>query len=517
MYLNAIAFIPYIIVLATLFQEITSTFFPQNMFCQQKIYMDFQGLTTPQIDFLCNQITQNSRFVILLTTSYNFMDNYSYTLTTQNFLQSQCAFTYQSCDYVYAIAVYANVGKVIITSGRFAKASSALRAEAINTMIVYLKSGDYYNALNRAVTMLGNSEITVISGGGSTTTTVTRSSFGFFSVLIFIICPIICILCICYFACKKQADQELDSPLVGEPGNSVTSGIHFHLCQLEDLIKEIRKSSPPIISINKCLICMQQITVYPPINQPQSQYIEMKKVNVEIENNAMTPSQTVTVSINQNAPVDDNNTRFACQHVYHTKCLALHRLSCCLMCNENINSRETVPNTIDTQVIDEGHIKAFIKNLNFLYDQKELNEYATYYPSEYDTFNTTLLLGLGTAWGIGLGSQTVYVNNYNYNYGTNDIYGQNPIQGGNQQYAIGGMYEPPMMNDNNNNIMMNNNVEMNTIEGNYNNGEGFNNQNNNQLIINTGNYNNNNNYDVNTATFGESSNGNNFEDNEGEY
>ena len=199
------------------------------------------------------------------------MDNYSYTLTTQNFLQSQCAFTYQSCDYVYAIAVYANVGKVIITSGRFAKASSALRAEAINTMIVYLKSGDYYNALNRAVTMLGNSEITVISGGGSTTTTVTRSSFGFFSVLIFIICPIICILCICYFACKKQADQELDNPLVGEPGNSVTSGIHFHLCQLEDLIKEIRKSSPPIISINKCLICMQQITVYPPINQPQSQ------------------------------------------------------------------------------------------------------------------------------------------------------------------------------------------------------------------------------------------------------
>jgi hypothetical protein len=148
---------------------------------------------------------------------------------------------------------------------------------------------------------------------------------------------------------------------------------------------------------------------------------------------------------NQNETKDNLNTRFSCQHVYHTSCLNLHKLTYCLMCinsntlnNINIDGKKIISNTHNNQVIDETHIKTFIQNLNLIYKQNELSNYAQQYPTEFDTFNTTLLLGLTTCWGISMMSTmpTYQVNNYNYygdgnfnngNYGNYGNYGNAPL------------------------------------------------------------------------------------------
>ncbi len=42
----------------------------------------------------------------------------------------------------------------------------------------------------------------------------------------------------------------------------------------------------------------------------------------------------------------------------------------------NNNGRMTISNKHNTQVIDEGHIKTFIRNWNLIYKPNELNNYA---------------------------------------------------------------------------------------------------------------------------------------------
>ena len=466
---------------------ISCSLLPQYYTCNNKIYVDFNTFSQYQLNSLCSIISSKDKFVLLLTTS-QFASDYEYTLSTQTFLNSQCIYTNHQCNRVYAISIYATAGRALIVSGTETKANQYSKQRAIDAIIAKAKYSNYYDAFLTAVNILSDADPDNVIVIQPSTTTTSTSRFGFFSIVIFIICPIICIICICYFMMKTKSENAtlVNTNNVYDEDNN-TYGIHLHLCQLEELIKEIRKSSPPIISINKCLICMQNITIYQP-QTTTTQYIEMNRVN---DTSSPTPNPIV---VNTNIYIDNNNTRFGCQHVYHTQCLNKHRLNCCLMCTDNISSRETVPNTSDTQVIDEGHIKTFIQHVNFLYSQQELNEYVTVYPSEYDTFNTTLLLGLGTTWGISGGNTTI-VNNYNYNYVNNDIYGQNPIQG-NQQYAIGGMYEPPVI-DNSTNMNNNNTYEMNAIEGH------FTNENNVPSNIDT---NMNTGCEINTATFGDSSN-----------
>ena len=111
----------------------------------------------------------------------------------------------------------------------------------------------------------------------------------------------------------------------------------------------------------------------------------------------------------------------------------------------NNNGRMTISNKHNTQVIDEGHIKTFIQNLNFIYNNNELNNYAQHYPTEFDTFNTTLLLSLTTCWGISMMAPmpTYQVNNYNY-YGDN--YNSNYNTNDNSD-TVTGLYQPPNFED----------------------------------------------------------------------
>jgi hypothetical protein len=264
-----------------------------------------------------------------------------------------------------------------------------------------------------------------------------------FSTIFLIIICIGFIIYLCYYFFQKKEEEE---QIINDNDISSTE-IHNHLSQLENLIKEIRKSSPQMISISKCIICMKEITYYDNNINQTPQYIEMGNLN---DNNS---SYQINNNINyQNESNDPLNTRFSCQHVYHTSCLTSHGVNYCLMCINNNstieinnNGRIIIPNKHNKQVIDEGHIKTFIQNLNFIYNNNELNNYAQHYPTEFDTFNTTLLLSLTTCWGISMMAPmaTYQVNNYNY-YGDN--YNSNYNTNDNSD-TVTGLYQPPNFED----------------------------------------------------------------------
>lgn len=405
--------------------------------CNGRIYSDFNGLSINELNSLCTLITQDDRFVIYLTNSIYFPDEASYTATSHAFFSNQCTKNSVKCEYNFAIAIYPNVGKVFIIAGNIIKnyVNQSQRMTVINSMINDLRYSKYYSAISNGIFLLRSYyKYSPSSEVRHDTDRDNKSEgFGFFSILLFIICPICCCIGLIYIIYHRNKEEVI------EQTDTLSTQIHMHLCELEEMIKEIRKNSPPIISINKCLICMQTIdSNLPEGNQYKPQEIEMTRMG---QNDMLISQPQYTQGF-----VDTENTRFACQHIYHNNCLQSHTLTCCLMCIGNVKSRETVPNTYFTQVVNEGHIKTFIQNLNYIYHQNELNEYSATYPAEYDTFNTTLLLGLGAAWGINAPTTVINMNTYNYN---NDIYGQNPIPD-NSHYSPGdvtvGMYEPPNIN-----------------------------------------------------------------------
>lgn len=316
------------------------------------------------------------------------------------------------------------------------------------------------------------------------------SSFGSFTLFLLILIIIVCLCCICYYFISKANQYEtttdnnqmllngndiytLNNNQLNNPNNTyytnnnprsstdliLTTQIHIHLSELLEIIKEIRKSSSPHIIYTKCLICMQPfqqnvnssnnngvIQQTPLQLETNTQYIEM------VSKPTINEYQSIYPSFDMNSDFNQINTRFGCSHLYHSQCLSNHNLSCCLMCPGNSKSRDVVVNDLPTQVLDEVQVKTFIKNINFIYKQNDLNDYATTYPNEYDTFNTALMLGLCMSWGIPQGNGNVYVNNnYTiYNYTNTDS--ASPTDQA-QQYITTGLYQAPLTN----NVNMNEN------------------------------------------------------------
>ena len=455
-----------LIFLFNIFLPISICYESQYFFCNNRIYSDFSGLTYDEINNLCILITRDDRFVILLTNKITYPDDYSYTIFSENFLKTQCTYNSINCIYDFAITIYVKGGRVLISSGSTAKnyVSQNDRMSIINSIIDYLKRGEYYSAILNSINLIrniypySNMNNNYNNGGNNNNYHRDESSNGISFLTIFLI--IICIgfvICLCYYFFQKKEEEE---QIIDDNDISSTE-IHNHLSQLENLIKEIRKSSPPMISISKCIICMKEITYNDNNINQTPQYIEMGNLN---DNNS---SYQINNNINyQNESNDPLNTRFSCQHVYHTSCLTSHGVNYCLMCinnnstNEiNNNGRIIILNKHNKQVIDEGHIKTFIQNLNLIYNNNELNNYAQHYPTEFDTFNTTLLLGLTTCWGISMMAPmpTYQVNNYNYygdNYNSNNNNNNYNHDGNFGNYntndnsdTVTGLYQPPNFED----------------------------------------------------------------------
>ena len=81
----------------------------------------------------------------------------------------------------------------------------------------------------------------------------------------------------------------------------------------------------------------------------------------------------------------------------------LHELNSNLINNINFDGKK-ISNSHNNQIIVETHIKTFIQNLNLIYNRISLTNYSKKYLTEFDTFNTTLLLNLTTYWNINIKS-----------------------------------------------------------------------------------------------------------------
>ena len=427
-------FIVFIVLMAYTKQGGLLVYDSRNFYCNGRIYSDNNGLSINEINSLCSKITSDDRYVILFTNQDRFSDEKSYTYNSEDFFSTRCYSNSINCKYDFAICIYLWGGKVIITSGSIAKniVNQGNRMNIINNMIVYLRDGEYYTAIQSAISQI--SKIYYQNGGRRGTTTTNQGSHSTFVTFFFILILCCCCIC-CYFIYQNQqkSNQELTYTQIIENQNdgSYTVNqnytydqslkIHNHLVALEKIIEEINQSDPPIKNTNLCLICMQPI-------------------------------------INTVGTVETGNTRFDCKHVYHTDCLSRNNLNMCLMC-KGINDKcsVTINNYHDTQVINEEQVKNFIKNLQNIYPPQQLKIYAQRYPQEYNNFNDGLMLGLlASSWCM---PPVVVVNNgpgYGYNdYGGYNNYNQQNMYGGdpNPDSAVGGFQsnniEMTEMNNNN--------------------------------------------------------------------
>ena len=424
-----------------------------DFYCNGRIYSDNKGLSQRDITSLCSKITSDDRYVILFTNKDRFRDEKSYSYNSEDFFSSHCIANKIDCQYDFSICIYLWGGKVIITSGSKSKniVTQNNRMNVINNMIPYLKKGEYYVAINNALTELTNLyyKNSRNSEPNSHIQPRKESNNSAFIVIFFILLCLCCGIC-CYFIYKNQqkSNEELtytqiiENQKVGSYNNSnfdQSLQIHNHLVALEKIIEEIKRNNPQIKETNQCLICMQPI-------------------------------------INTVGAVETGNTRFACQHVYHSACLSKYNLNSCLMCKDIAdNASVIVPNYHDSQVLSEEQVKNFIKNIQNIYPPRELRIYSQRYPQEYNNFNDGLMLGLlATSWcmpppvmiinnnpygyGYGMGYNNYEINNSNYNPPPPNYYDGNP----NPDSAIGGFQS------NNNNIEMNDlNNNNNNIGGNF--------------------------------------------------
>ena len=422
----------------------------EHFYCSGRIYSDNNGLSQQEINSLCTKITSDDRYVILFTNKDRFRDEKSYSYNSEDFFSSHCIANKIDCKYDFSICIYLWGGKVIITSGSKSKniVTQNNRMNVINNMIPYLTKGEYYTAINNALTELTNLYYKN-NGPSSNVQPRKESNHSTFIVFFFILICLCCCVC-CYFIYRNQqkSNEELtytqiiENQKVGSYNNSnfdQSLQIHNHLVALEKIIEEIKRNNPQIKETNQCLICMQPI-------------------------------------INTVGAVETGNTRFACQHVYHSACLSKYNLNSCLMCKDIAdNASVIVPNYHDSQVLSEEQVKNFIKNIQNIYPPRELRIYSQRYPQEYNNFNDGLMLGLlATSWcmpppvmiinnnpygyGYGMGYNNYEINNSNYNPPPPNYYDGNP----NPDSAIGGFQS------NNNNIEMNDlNNNNNNIGGNF--------------------------------------------------
>ena len=352
------------------------TYKTSNFFCGQRIYADANMVSSEEINFLCEKMTDDDRYVVLLSNNIYFSDEKSYSLNSESFFNQQCLNDRNDCSECFGLSIYLRGGKIIITSGNYVKSLilQSERFQIINNIIPYLKERKFYQGLSIAIKQLSD---LLARKGGTRRYSGNKShisfGFGFFPSLFVIICFAICLLA-CYALYKKfkkeqeyrsEGEKENLNQLIQQTQNpddyNKALKIHNHLIALENLIKEIKGNSPPMKSVDLCLICMRQM-------------------------------------LKNSGAMETTSTRFGCQHVYHSVCLNEFHIDHCLMCEDERN-HITIPNNYDTQVLYEEQVKNFIKNLHLIYPNKELTVYAQTYPQEYNSYNDGLMMGLlASSW-----------------------------------------------------------------------------------------------------------------------
>jgi len=127
-----------------------------------------------------------------------------------------------------------------------------------------------------------------------------------------------------------------------------------------------------------------------------------------------------------------------------------------------VNNTITIPNTHDSQLVDESNIKNFISKLHLIYDKNSLEEYSRTYPNEFNSYNNSLALGLVGVWGITAIAGTAIMMSDMHHY--NDMNHYSHSYGYQNDYNA---YNSGYNNQNNNYSSYNDNIGSNTAEGDY--------------------------------------------------
>jgi len=483
----------------------------KHYFCNGYLFDSDYRLSVSDIGLLCNKLSTDSRFFISIQKNIPFFtgkaEDSLYTRDSEELFFTKCRnLNSQICSYGFIISVYTEARKIRISAGNISKniVNIQLRENIIINIKQYLQMERFYEAISRAIELLQSYSNNNYSNdiynqnnynNNYKPTNIKplpqpqnqkqgNSGWGFFSILLFIICPILCICgALYYFYSQQKEEQErISIKKISYSPNQV----HNYLNQLENLLNTIKYNSPPYLNIDLCLICMQKINFqYQILNyEVNSNHVEMNvmdpyqnKNNYFINNNQNNNLNFSAPLISQNT--DPNNTRFACGHVYHSNCLGLHGIQYCLMCNDNYNCSLKIHNTNNTQMVDEYNIKKLMSKIDMIYGKECLQSYGEQYRDEVQKYDAAFGIGLVAVVGItGIAATAIVADslshqNANYFVGQQyeNCYGQGYHEGMNQSNFNGvnsgnNLNNCNLISDGNyNNFIDDNNP--NTAEGDY--------------------------------------------------
>ncbi len=474
----------------------------KHYFCNGYLFDSDYRLSVSDIGLLCNKLASDNRFFISIQKNIPFFSGKAedslYTRDTEELFFAKCrGLNNNICNYGFVISVYTEARKVRISAGTISKniVTVQMRENIIQNIKQFLQMDRFYEAIARSVEILqsylnsNNQNYNNNNNNNYRPSNIqpvqppkhTSSGWGFFSVLFFIICPILCVCGAIYYFYNQQKEEEIRVSI--QKTSYSASNVHNHLNQLESLLNSIKFNSPPCMNIDVCLICMQKIYVqnqiqgasaasnpYMPPNQYNNNFNNNNyNNNTNLEMNVINPysdksgpyynnpnNQNNNFNNNNNysnfsAPLiaqnsDPSNTRFACGHVYHSNCLSAHGIPNCLMCNDAYNSSLKILNTNSTQLVDEYNIKKLMAKIDSIYGSEVLKTYGETYPDEVHRYDTALGIGLVAVVGItavaataivadSLMSNHGYQGYHNNGYASQQQYDQGYAQGFNQGNA----------------------------------------------------------------------------------
>lgn len=342
-----------------------------------------------------------------------------YDSDSDKYFSSKCANTgKRSCRTTSLISIYFKPRKIRIVMGT--EVANVInhysRLSIINEMGTYLSKNDYTGAVIYAVNKIKSKLPSVHQEEHF-------SEKDHSSARIFIVVIVLVLLfsCCCLYMCWKREKQEE----INLQNNEYST--HLHFIKLMDLIKfKIKPSTPPIIGVQQCLICMDFLN-------PNWEHDEINKTT------------------NSNLFL----CRFECGHYYHISCLK--ELNFCYLCDSLQSQVVVEPYFTYNNVISEDQVFNLIKNFDKIYKKEVLQSYQKSYKNDVSLLSQSNNNTHTFVW-----IEPIYLNPYGGGYG-----GYGGYSSYNQyNYYGGNNYNPPIYNETNN-LDNNSNYITSTTGGDY--------------------------------------------------
>lgn len=248
------------------------------------------------------------------------------------------------CRTSILITVFFQARKIRITTGSEINRVIPIyqRQVIINNMKPYLQNNNFFGAFEYAI----NTVVSQLPAVHEYPHSSSSSGFGTFLYVLFIILIVLCCVYCLYYAMTQNSNNEITEVTESE--------IHDHFDKLMDLVKyKIRTSSPPMISIEQCLVCMKFLNP-----------------NWESELNSNESESHL------------NLKKFNCGHFFHKHCLENRGINKCLLCKDSTFEVPVEPCIRYYHPVSEDSIFNLINNFDLLYPRDTLKRYNTVYKQD---------------------------------------------------------------------------------------------------------------------------------------